>query len=205
LNDVISADGTHVLSEQDLIRRFGKSKVKPKHVNALYRIAYALHSETPATEALNQSDLTKGAVETLGIRKIADAYRMAMQPNDLVRTAALTNIIRIPKRHRPPTLAQKLLAAQSHQPRNVKGRLETTGEHPHQALAQTRLPADCQVPQGRMPQLNHTQGRREPAAGAQHKLWGTGWQSMRWHQVTAATLEPKAGATLPGARWHWNK
>ena len=79
LSEVVSANGTQVLSATDLRRKFGRC-IKTSQVHALHRIAYLLHSEDPATVNLKAADLSISAVEACRIRLIHPKHRWFTNP-----------------------------------------------------------------------------------------------------------------------------
>ncbi len=49
LKEIVSANGTHVLSATGMKRKYGQS-IQTKQVHALHRTAYMLHTEEPVTD-----------------------------------------------------------------------------------------------------------------------------------------------------------
>jgi hypothetical protein len=72
LQEIVSANGTHVLSAMDLKRKYGPS-IQTRQVHALHRIAYLLHTEEPVID-VKTPDLSIKTVEARRIRLIHPAH-----------------------------------------------------------------------------------------------------------------------------------
>jgi hypothetical protein len=73
LKEIVSANGTHVLSATDMKRKYGPS-IQTKQVHALHRIAYMLHTEEPVID-VKSTDLSISVVEARRVRLIHPVHR----------------------------------------------------------------------------------------------------------------------------------
>jgi hypothetical protein len=77
ITDVLSRDYTKVISAQDLRRKYGR-RVRTKHIQALYKLAYLLHDPAPTKVCTDKAQLCQEVVEAKGIRTVADAHMQTL-------------------------------------------------------------------------------------------------------------------------------
>jgi hypothetical protein len=78
----------------DLKLKFGSSRVKTNHVQALYKLAYILHDTAPTTVCTDKKLLTVDVVESTNVRRIAAVHIQALRAAPYERQLeALKNVI----------------------------------------------------------------------------------------------------------------
>jgi hypothetical protein len=79
ITDVLSPDCASVMSAQDLKPKFGSRRVKTKHINALYKLAYLLNEAEPQGICTDKSRLRREVIEANGVRRIASVHVQALR------------------------------------------------------------------------------------------------------------------------------
>ena len=151
LHDVLSLDNKWVISAEDLKRKYGKGRVKTKHVHALHKLAAMLH-EYPAS--LPSKPPTKQEVEEKGLRRIAEEYIAYIGSPQAKHAGQITMYMKVVQRaslhckQRPMANEQhankrsKLedqpkQQVQCHKRSNMKGRMRAPGVAGHREALDT--------------------------------------------------------------------
>jgi hypothetical protein len=167
VEDLLTKDYTHVISEQTMRLRYGKMATAA-HIQALYRIAYILHTEaTLHIPQVKRMHFTDAAVHRQGIRAVHPVHREAMMNASQCTTEhVIRNILKpMPRKNHSEDITKYMT-----QPRtsNVHAMQEPDMPHSGKHTANTTTKQGTKKSEQR-PALLHTKRRRTLRQTNEHR------------------------------------